>query len=147
MSPRLAWLRPVLVTLSILLLAALERPGADRLREWAHRLRQQVRVALTPIPDWPWQLVVWDEIFFHLNTTGEPGNPRTGYPSQTGFDQNRLFLGVAYQPTASVRVELGYLNQVVNRMDRPPDQINHALSLSVAFSLATLSQVILDPES
>jgi hypothetical protein len=101
--------------------------------EWAHRLRQQVRIGVTPARDLPWQLIMWDEIFFHLNTTGAPGMPRSGYPTQTGFDQNRFFVGLGYQPDATMRIELGYLNQIVNRMDRPPDQINHVLSFTLVF--------------
>jgi hypothetical protein len=56
-----------------------------------------------------WGLVVWDELFVQLN---EPG-----WTAPQGLDQNRLFLGPMIQPTPSVRVEVGYLNQWVPRPD------------------------------
>lgn len=108
---------------------------------WALRLRQQVRFAWTLVPKGPWQLVASDEIFFHLNTTGvfeeQPDGTRksVGYPSEAGFDQNRAFLGMGYAPSSDFRLELGYLNQIVNRMERSPDQINHVLFAGMFFKV------------
>ena len=96
---------------------------------WAQRLRQQFRVAYWFRIGKPWQLIFWDEIFFHLNDTN--------FVTRTGLDQNRAFFGVGYQHSASARVEVGYMNQYVHRYALPgkydPNQVNHILSINVIF--------------
>lgn len=56
----------------------------------------------------PLAVAAWDETFVQLGETswGAPG----------GFDQNRLFLGLAYT-VGEVRVEPGYLNVAIRRPD------------------------------
>jgi hypothetical protein len=73
-------------------------------------------------------LVGWDEIFFHLNDTD--------WGARDGFDQNRLFLGAGWKPTPdhAWRLELGYLQQFINRAAQP-DVANHLLSLNLFWSL------------
>jgi hypothetical protein len=88
---------------------------------WAYRFRELVRLAYT-VAESPFQLLVWDEIFVHLN--------RTNYPSEPGLDQNRLFAGASYQPNRVLRAELGYMNQFVRRYT-DPDQVNHVLLMSL----------------
>ncbi|MCY1061669.1 DUF2490 domain-containing protein [Nannocystis sp. SCPEA4] len=95
------------------------------LGRWAHRFRQQLRIAVNFKKDVPWQFLVYDEFFFHLT--------RTAY-TQPGFDQNRLFVGLAYD-TKAMRVEFGYLNQYIHR-PRDPDNNNHLLSLAFIIKLA-----------
>jgi hypothetical protein len=92
---------------------------------WAHRLRQQLRIAVNFKKDAPWQLLVYDEFFFHLK--------RTAY-TEPGFDQNRVFVGMAYD-TKAVRVEFGYLNQYIHRPNAP-DNNNHLLSLAFIIKVA-----------
>ncbi|MFO7561538.1 MAG: DUF2490 domain-containing protein [Enhygromyxa sp.] len=92
---------------------------------WAFRYRQQFRLALNFVQDQPWQLIVWDEPFFHLNSTQ--------YPSEPGLDQNRAFLGLGYD-AKPLRVELGYLNQYVRRFT-DPHQVNHAFALNFVVKL------------
>ena len=69
-------------------------------------------------------LVAWDELFIHLNDTN--------YGADGGFDQNRLFLGcgIKYDPCNRWRVEVGYLNQYVDRFGRD-DTRNHILSFNL----------------
>jgi hypothetical protein len=94
--------------------------------EWAHRFRQQVRVAWTLAEGQPWMLIVYDELFLHLN--------KTNYATEPGLDQNRIFAGVGYEPSPEARFELGYLNQAVHRFtDR--EQMNHVLWMSLNFKL------------
>jgi hypothetical protein len=69
-----------------------------------------------------WSLVVFDEVFFAFNDTD--------WGADAGFDQNRMFAGVAFHFSQLVRVEVGYLNQFVAR-EGAPDSANHALSLSL----------------
>ena len=92
---------------------------------WAHRFRQQLRVAVNFKKNEPWQLLVYEEFFFHLNQTAF---------TVPGFDQNRAFVGVAYDAKA-VRVEFGYLNQYIRR-PRDPDNNNHLFSLAFVIKLA-----------
>ncbi|MGQ0505826.1 MAG: DUF2490 domain-containing protein [Myxococcaceae bacterium] len=90
--------------------------------QWAFRLRQQLRFALPLTTEW--KLIVFDEFHVHLNSTD--------YPSRTGLDQNRAFIGVGYRASSALQVEAGYLNQYVERVtDR--DQINHVLVMSLNF--------------
>lgn len=92
---------------------------------WAFRYRQQFRVAFNFIQDRPWQLIIWDEPFFHLNSTN--------YPSEPGLDNNRAFLGFGYD-AKRLRVEAGYINQYVRRFS-DPHQLNHIFSLNLVLKL------------
>jgi len=69
-------------------------------------------------------LVWWDEIFYHLNDTD--------WGAESGFNQNRAFAGVGYKPSPSCRwrVEVGYLNQVIELPTRR-DRNNHILSVNI----------------
>jgi hypothetical protein len=100
-------------------------PQHKGLSRWAHRFRQQVRLAVNFKKDAPWQLIVWDEFFFHLNDTA--------FTTERGFDQNRAFVGLGYD-TKQVRVEVGYINQYVRRF-HDPDQLNHVFALNFIIKL------------
>jgi hypothetical protein len=67
------------------------------------RLRALARV-MVPITDTV-AAVVTDEVFVGLNETDW---------APFGFDQNRLFVGPAVQVSKPVRLELGYLNNVLS---------------------------------
>ncbi|HLT36966.1 MAG TPA: DUF2490 domain-containing protein [Enhygromyxa sp.] len=92
---------------------------------WAFRYRQQIRLAFNFVQDQPWQLIVWDEPFFHLNSSN--------YPSEPGLDHNRAFLGFGYD-ARRLRVEAGYINQYVRRFS-DPHQLNHIFSLNLVIKL------------
>jgi hypothetical protein len=68
-------------------------------------------------------LVWWDELFYHLNDTD--------WGARSGFNQNRAFAGVGYKPSpnCSWRVEVGYLNQVIE-VPAGSDRNNHILSVN-----------------
>ena len=51
-------------------------------------------------------LVAWDEVFVRVNST-----PLGGV---SGFDQNRMFLGLGWSFFPTVRTEVGYMNQYVD---------------------------------
>ena len=53
----------------------------------------------------------------------------TGFGQRGGFDQNRLFLGVAQRVTPRVRLEGGYFNQYLPRAGAP--SMRHAAMLNV----------------
>lgn len=70
------------------------------------RLRELLKFQL------PWKVgsklswIASDEVFFHLYDH-----------NQNGFDQNRLFVGFGYSITKRVTTEIGYLNQVIDRVN------------------------------
>jgi hypothetical protein len=88
------------------------------------RFRQQVAIH-RPIgfaSNFTW--VVSDEFFFNLNDTDWGAN--------SGFDQNRAFLGVGWKPSSKHvwRIETGYLNQFIDRSSGD-DTCNHLLTMNL----------------
>ncbi len=69
-------------------------------------------------------LVWWDELFYHLNDTD--------WGARSGFNQNRVFAGVGFKasPCCPWRVEVGYLNQVIE-VPTGPDRNHHILSVNL----------------
>lgn len=55
-------------------------------------------------------LVLWDESFFNLNNVA---NSLVG--GYSGFNQNRVFVGMSWTFNQNVRAEFGYMNQLVNK--------------------------------
>ena len=88
------------------------------------RFRQLVSWRQPFACDARYSFVLWDELFIHLNDTDWGAN--------TGFDQNRTFvgIGVKQKPDSRWRVEVGYLNQHINRRGRD-DLTNHLLSVNL----------------
>ena len=84
------------------------------------RLRQFFRWS-RPLADSKYSVVAWDELFIGLNNT-EGG-------LRDGVDQNRAFVGLAWQPERRIRAEIGYLNNYIVRSGA--DQLNHILSLTL----------------
>jgi hypothetical protein len=94
----------------------------------AVRFRQFVRMSIGLDAQRVVWFVLWDEIFFGLNDAG-------GY-ARAGFDQNRLFVGWAFQAVpGTLRFELGYFNQWIHRQGNPlGDAVNHAAMLNTYVS-------------
>lgn len=88
------------------------------------RFRQMAALRHPLAADLRITLVAWDEVFFHLNDTD--------WGSKSGFDQNRAFVGFGWKPhaEASWRVEIGYLNQYIDRAGGL-DVSNHLLSMNL----------------
>lgn len=70
-------------------------------------------------------LAVQDEPMVNFNE--RPGS------SPRGFDQNRAYVGIGWQPTPSLLIELGYLQQLVRRADRP-FRLGHTALLTTAYT-------------
>ena len=82
-----------------------------------------------PLPDAPeWAIVVFDEFFVNVNSV------RNGPDS--GFDQNRFFLGMNREFTKYFNMDLGYQMQAQNK-SQPGliNQINHIILLQFFISL------------
>ena len=75
------------------------------------RFRQFVRAQTAALAGGPFMLVAWDEVFVAFNDTR--------FGQRAGFDQNRLFLGVAQKVTPQLRLEAGYFNQFLPRLTAP----------------------------
>ncbi|MFY2558333.1 DUF2490 domain-containing protein [Corallococcus terminator] len=71
-------------------------------------------------------LIVWDEVFYHLNSV-------QGGPS-AGFDMNRVFVGAGWKLGDHSSVEVGYLNVFTRRPYAQTDQLIHTLSISTPFN-------------
>lgn len=99
----------------------LEQRDLDTTTDMSHRLRQMLRVEKQLWDDSATQLLVMNEVFINLNNT--QNGP------QSGFDQNRLFLGAAIFPSQTSRLELGYINQYVNT--QALDRMNHVVSATL----------------
>ena len=89
------------------------------------RYRQFVRWS-KPIGDSDFSAVLWDELFLNLNNTD--------WGQRGGFDQNRFFVGAAWHVNRGVRLEGGYLNNVLDRAVGDA-QVNHNFSISLFLSL------------
>ncbi len=86
-----------------------------------HRFRQLVKLAvpITPI-DPNLTFIVQSELFIAMNSVDNPGFIARGY------DQNRAFVGLGYKVNQYATVELGYMNQFINRPHSArPDQMMH----------------------
>ena len=95
--------------------------------EW--RFREFVRLSRPIAEGSPFSFVVWDEVFVRLNST----TPAV----RAGFDQNRGFAGLGYSFDESARLEVGYLNQLIQTFARTRTtqrtdlRMNHILSMSL----------------
>lgn len=90
------------------------------------RFRQLVRLQ-HDLPSLPHlSFVTWDEVFFHLGDTD--------WGADTGFDQNRAFVGLGWKshPDARLRTEIGYLNQMI-QLPNGDDRVHHILSINFFF--------------
>ena len=86
--------------------------------EMSTGLRQLVKMSfqLSPI----YSAIISDEAYFNLNKTAQV---------QSGFDQNRLFLGIGRKVFGATSIELGYLNQYVAISS--PDRMNHVIAINI----------------
>lgn len=86
----------------------------------AHRLRGQVRFNYYVDSEHRFAAVFSDEWFMNLNDV--PNGP------QSGFDQNRIFVGPCVTASKDARIEFGYLNARVNSSSiLTDDLISHAI--------------------
>lgn len=105
----------------------------QRLREGldpvAHRLRLLLRaqVALGDPEPPSLHVIGWNEVFVGLNTTE--------WGPTSGFDRNRSFVGLGLQLVKQLRVEAGYLFEVVHVRGSADELGNHVLLVSLSIDL------------
>lgn len=110
----------------------LERPGdftlSNRTRleqrfrddETSWRLREQLRLTI-PIGRPDVEFVGWSEVFINLNDTNWAG--------EAGIDRWRNFAGIGFALGPYLRIEPGYINQLVNRPSG--DTVDHILNVTM----------------
>lgn len=88
------------------------------------RYRQLLRASkpLTALPRL--SLLLWNELFVNFKDTD--------WGAESGFDQNRLFAGAAWNMRPDARLEFGYINQYVRGSRQ--DSMNHVLSTTFLFN-------------
>jgi hypothetical protein len=105
----------------------LEQRSIEGAGETAWRIRHQIRVAKPLGTGSRWQAVAYNELFWNLNST--PSGP------QSGFDQNRPYVGMGYTINKHTRVELGYLAMFLNPPRNRPNRRLDTLVLSANYNL------------
>lgn len=102
----------------------IEQRMFDGSSDTGHKFRQRLTLNI-PWKDHPTlSTLIFDEYHHNLNSTD--------YGARSGFDQNRLFAGVAWVTSPKTLVEIGYLNQYINRKNI--DAMNHVFSTTVYFN-------------
>lgn len=103
--------------------ARLEQRFVETDGDTGHRLRLFGKAMVPLTADNGLFVSLWDEAFWDLN--------ETDWGQRTGFRQNRAFAGLGFQldDAPKVWIEVGYLNQWIDR--RGPDKENHVLSISL----------------
>jgi hypothetical protein len=88
------------------------------------RIRELLKMVVPFSSNQKWSLVGSSETFAHNSYN---------YSKETyvtGFDQNRFFMGIGHKFNKAVSLEVGYLNQFINRHNNP-----HFLSNNIATNL------------
>ena len=73
-------------------------------------------------------LAINEEVFIHLNDTD--GGP------QSGFNQNRLFIGLNYKVSRNLAFEVGYQNQYVAGQRSADNAVNHITFIGMQSSFS-----------
>jgi len=95
----------------------------------AHRFREFVRLNYRPKKSVPVGIAFWDELFVGIQGAEW---------AKQGFDQNRVFLGLAiYAFEKLLRIEVGYLNVYLSRQ---PNRLTHVLGLNFLVSFKSKRQ-------
>lgn len=101
----------------------LEQRMIDNAGGTSVRGRHMLRLAYPLTKSKKWHGVAYNELFINLNDT------KRG--PQSGFDQNRLFVGVNRQLGKHVSLEVGYLNNPVNVFNQPTNRMNHIILAAI----------------
>lgn len=102
----------------------LEQRKFESAGDIGHKIRQRVAMNI-PFAHQPnLSTLISNEYHHNMNSTD--------YGARSGFDQNRLFLGLAWKASQQSLVEIGYLNQFINR--RNEDAMNHVLATTLYYN-------------
>ncbi len=99
----------------------LEQRHLEGRADVSHRFRQTVRFSIPTQLVGGLSAVFYDEYFLNMNDAS--------WGVHRGFDQNRAFVGVNYLFNKHANMDVGYLNQYVNRPTT--DVENHVLAITI----------------
>lgn len=101
-----------------------EQRDLDGVDDTAFRFRYFARLVY-PLKDWHpnLSLAVNEEVFMNLNDTDSG--------PQSGFNQNRLFMGLNYRINPNLAYEFGYQNQYINSTGGKENISNHILFFGI----------------
>lgn len=86
---------------------------------YENRARYMLRTTIPLSNDKKWYLALWDEAFFNFGSN----------VSMNYFDQNRAFIGLGRQLTTTTKLEIGYMEQTVQRRGGAVWENNHTISV------------------
>ncbi len=86
---------------------------------YENRIRYMLRTTVPLTADKKTYLALWDEVFFNFGS-----NVVKNY-----FDQNRLFIGVGRKLSDTTRLEIGYMEQTIQRRGGAIWENNHTVSV------------------
>lgn len=98
----------------------LEERNVDVSSETSVRFREQLKYTHPLMPKL--SLVASEEIFVNTNSVN--------WGPQSGFDQNRGFVGIGYKFNDKFRTEVGYMNQYMNRVNNY-DRMAHLFNVTL----------------
>jgi len=84
-----------------------------------NRFRYMLRTTLPLTQDKRTYLAIWDEVFLNFG----------GNINKNHFDQNRAFVGIGRKLSPHTRLELGYMEQTIQRRGGDKWENNHTVSL------------------
>lgn len=94
------------------------------------RLRPRAEVAIPLEPTLRLSLLVYDELGLPLHDAG----PASSRLQSAGLESNRAFVGLRAEVTASLRVEVGYLNRFTRRPEHARgDVVSHVALAAMGF--------------
>ncbi len=88
-------------------------------RRYENRFRYMLRTTIPLTADEKTYLALWDEVFFNFGSN----------VSGNHFDQNRAFIGIGRKLTATSRLEVGWLEQTLQRRGGTIWENNHTLAV------------------
>lgn len=86
---------------------------------YENRIRYMLRTAVPLSSDKKWYLALWDEVFFNFGTN----------VSMNYLDQNRAFIGLGRQLTPTTKLEIGFMEQTVQRRGGVVWENNHTAAV------------------
>ncbi|SEP60607.1 DUF2490 domain-containing protein [Flavobacterium urocaniciphilum] len=90
-----------------------------------YRFRMQVPLTKSEMKDNTLFLVAADEIFVNLG----------GHVTSNVFDQNRLYLALGWRFTKDTNIQLGYMNQFIEKGDGLHKENNHTMQVALTHNI------------
>ncbi len=86
---------------------------------YENRIRYMLRTSVPLSSDKMWYLALWDEVFFNFGSN----------VSMNYLDQNRAFIGIGRQLTPTTKLEIGFMEQTVQRRGGVVWENNHTITV------------------